>query len=123
MNIMIVPNALNVQLSSHLQENGPLNIICIICISVPIAERLCGRTIMAKNKYGGVNDMPAGWTKSKTINEYIPFGLICCVVAMMRNNCNEQKAKLIRIALFVKDGFIYLTFMKIFKNYQDILNG
>ena len=39
MNIMIVPNALNVQLSSHLQENGPLKIICIICISVPIAAQ------------------------------------------------------------------------------------
>ena len=39
MNTRIEPNVLNVQLSSHLRENGLLKITCIICISVPIAAQ------------------------------------------------------------------------------------
>lgn len=39
MNMMIVQNVLNVQLSFRLQESGLLKITCIICISAPTAEQ------------------------------------------------------------------------------------
>lgn len=78
---------------------------------------------MSMNKYGGVNDMPDGFTKT-------PLGkrVYALWFSMLRRcydykQLGRKKDIVIQMLLSAIDGFILKTFMKMFKNWTDIANG
>lgn len=59
----------------------------------------------------------------KKTKRFTCYGLICCVVAMIKISNRGARENHMQTVKFAIDGFIYLISMKIFKGYQDILSG